>query len=246
MTRIENGEEYLNGNEVMDLWPASRNLFYSNIQPRLQSYHFDGKRRPHFYKKAEVLALKKGQPAIHREPITISGIFSDWTVYLRSLGYQADTVNQAIEIENLPEETSACFHISPSRRFVRRSRMTLANGTPICTWSTYYPLELVEGVILDKMKQDQTLDVVTQIKELHGIAVGWEKNRYTSRSTTLEEQKTLQLLTNEPVLILQRGCWASDKQILAFVSHMTLLGSWFAVEHDFPVKLRNGQREEEI
>jgi DNA-binding GntR family transcriptional regulator len=115
--------------------------------------------------------------------------------------------------------------------------MTLANGVPICTWSTFYPLELVEGEILTEMRQDSTLDVIKQIREVHGIAVAWEKNRYTSRSTTLEEQELLQLLTNEPVLILQRACWNNDRQILTHISHMTLLGSWFAIEHDFPVKI---------
>ncbi len=220
MPRIENGEEYLNGEEVMNFWPASKNLFYGSIQPRLQPYHFDGKKRPHYYKKSEVLALKSGKPVTRKEPITISGIFGDWTVYLRSLGYQADTRNYAIETTTLPEEASFTFHISAERQFVRRSRITLANGVPICVWST--------------------------IREVHGITVGWEKNRYTARNTTLEEQELLQLLTNEPVLIVQRGCWTSDRQILTHISHMTLLSSWFAIEHDSSVKIWNDQKEKDI
>ncbi len=246
MPRIENGEEYLNGEEVMNFWPASKNLFYGSIQPRLQPYHFDGKKRPHYYKKSEVLALKSGKPVTRKEPITISGIFGDWTVYLRSLGYQADTRNYAIETTTLPEEASFTFHISAERQFVRRSRITLANGVPICVWSTYYPLELVEGEILAEMRQDPTLDVIKRIREVHGITVGWEKNRYTARNTTLEEQELLQLLTNEPVLIVQRGCWTSDRQILTHISHMTLLSSWFAIEHDSSVKIWNDQKEKDI
>jgi hypothetical protein len=244
MSRIENNEEYLNGNEVMEMWPASRNLFYGSIQPRLQSYHFDGKRRPHYYKKSEVLALKSGKSLTRKELITISGIFGDWTIYLRSLGYQADTVNREIEIVTLPEETSSTFHIAPERRFLRRSRMTLANGAPICVWSTYYPVELVEGEILGEIEQNPTLDIIKRMKDVHEITVGWERNRYTARNTTLEEQGLLKLLTNEPVLILQRGCWTSDKQILTHISHMTLLGSWFAIEHDSPVTVWGEQPKE--
>lgn len=248
MPRIENAEEYLNGNEVMDLWPASKNLFYSNIQPRLQTYHFDGKKRPHYYKKSEVLALKGGEPTTQREPIIISGIFGDWTLHLRSRGYQAITMTGAIEQLTLPEEVRNTFHIPSERQFIRRSRKTLANGVPICMWSTYYPLELVQGKILDKMKQDSTLDIVKSIREEHGIAVRWEKNRYTGRNATLEEQEDLQLLTNEPVLILQRGCWTDDRQTLTHVSHMTLLASWFAIEHDFPVSTNvwDNQKEQGI
>jgi hypothetical protein len=235
MSRIENGEEYLNGEEVMDFWPASKNLFYSSIQPRLQSYHFDGKKRPHYYKKSEVVALKSGKPAAHKEPITISGIFGDWTVYLRALGYQAETISQTIETVALPEEVKTTFHIPSERQFVRRSRKTLANGVPICIWSTYYSLQLVEGTILAEMMQDPKLNVIERMKEVHRIVVGWERNRYTARNATLKEQEDLQLLTNEPVLILQRGCWTSDRQILTHVSHMTLLSSWFAIEHDTAV-----------
>lgn len=246
MPRVENNEEYLNGEEVMSFWPASKNLFYGSIQPRLQSYHFDGKKRPHYYKKSEVLALKSGKPTAHREPITISGIFGDWTVHLRSLGYQADTHNQAIEMAILPEEVNYTFHISRERQFVRRSRLTLANGVPICVWSTYYPFELVEGEILSEMRQYAKLDVIKRIREVHGITVGWERNRYTARNATLDEQGLLQLVTNEPVLIVQRGCWTSDKQILIHVSHMTLLSSWFAIEHDSSVSIWHTQKEHEV
>lgn len=246
MPRIEAGEEYLNGQEVMALWPASKNLFYDNIRPRLQTYHFGGRKKPHYYKESEVLALRSGKPLMQRNPIIISGIFGDWTIYLRSLGYRAETVNFAIEIVSLPEEVIAAFQLPVSRQFARRSRMTLTNGVPICTWSTYYPLELVQEKILDEMKHDPTLDVVKRIKETHGSAVEWERNRYTARDTTLEEQELLKLLTNEPVLILQRVCFTKDKQILTHVSHMTLLGSWFAIEHDSSVRIWDDQKEQGI
>jgi hypothetical protein len=244
MPRTEAGEVYLNGQEVMALWPASKNLFYANIQPRLQTYHFGGRKKPHYYKESDVLALRSGKPLVQRSPIIISGIFGDWTIYLRSLGYRAETVNFAIATGSLPEEVMTTFQLSASRHFAQRSRMTLANGVPICTWSTYYPLELVQEKILDEMEHDPALDVVKRIKETYGMVVGWERNRYTARDTTLEEQELLKLLTNEPALILQRACFTKDRQILTHVSHMTLLGSWFAIEHDSPVSIWDDQKEQ--
>lgn len=246
MPRIEAGERYLNGQEVMTLWPASKKLFYGNIQPRLQVYHFSGRMKPHYYKEADVLALRSGKPHVQRDPIIISGIFGDWTVYLRSLGYRAETVNFDIEVASLPDEVISTFQFPASRQFAERSRMTLANGVPICMWSTYYPLELVQENILEEMKNDSSLDVIARIKDVHGIAVGWERNRYTARDTILEEQEQLKLLTNEPVLILQRACFTKDKKILTHVSHMTLLGSWFAIEHEAPVKIWDDRKEQEI
>jgi hypothetical protein len=246
MPRIEAGEVYLNGQEVMALWPASKKLFYDNIQPRLQTYHFGGRKKPHYYKESEVLSLRGGKPPVQRNPIIISGIFGDWTTFLRSLGYRADTVNSAIEVVTLPEEVINTFQFPAEKEFAKRSRTTLANNVPICTWSTYYPLEFVQDRILEEMKQDPTLDVVKQIRETHGITVGWERNRYTARDTTLEEQEHLKLLTNEPVLILQRACFTKDKQTLTHVSHMILLGSWFAIEHDYPVKVWDNQEDKEL
>jgi hypothetical protein len=237
MPRIEEGETYLNGQEVMALWPASKKLFYDNIQPRLPTYHFGGRKKPHYYKESEVLALRSGKPSAPRSLIIISGIFSDWTIYLRSLGYRAETVNSEIELAELPEEVLNTFHLPATEQFAKRSRMTLANGVPICTWSMYYPIGLVEGKIFGEMIEDPNLNVVTRIEEIHGMTVGWERSRYTARSATLQEQLSLKLLTNEPLLILQRACFTKDRQTLIHVSHMALLGSWFAIEHDKTVNV---------
>jgi hypothetical protein len=101
----------------------------------------------------------------------------------------------------------------------------------------YYPIGLVEGKIFGEMIEDPNLNVVTRIEEIHGMTVGWERSRYTARSATLQEQLSLKLLTNEPLLILQRACFTKDRQTLIHVSHMALLGSWFAIEHDKTVNV---------
>ncbi len=233
--KVINGEEYLTIEEVMRLWPASRNLFYKRIKPRLRSYHFEGKATPHFYKKTEVLALRDGRPE-QRDPILLSGLLGDWTIFLRSLGYQAETKTTTVEITNLPEEIRRTFRLPLDRQFVRRSRMTLANGIPICSWSSYYPLELVAGEIFAEMQRDPSLDVLKKIRELRAISPTWERDRYLARNASPEEQALMQLITNEPVLVVQRGCWTGkDKQTLTHISHMVLVASWFAVEHEFPL-----------
>lgn len=239
MPKIINGEEFLTTEEVMAFWPASRNLFYKRIQPRLRAYHFEGKATPHYYKKTEVEALRSGQP-IKRDPIVLSGILGDWTVYVRSLGFEAETKTISLEICSLPEEIRRTFHLSSERQFVRRSRMTLANGVPICQWSTYFPLELIGGEIFAEMQRDSSLDVLRRIREIHGLSVAWERDRYSARNASPEEQALLQLLTNEPVLVVQRACFSKDRT-LTHISHMILIASWFAVEHEFPVREQVGE-----
>ena len=68
-----------------------------------------------------MLALRSGKPLVQRNPIITSGIFGDWTIYLRSLGYRAETVNFAITTGSLPEEVMTTFHLPASRQFARRS-----------------------------------------------------------------------------------------------------------------------------
>ncbi len=233
MPKIVENEEYLDTQEVLAELGASKKRFYSNVKPLLKAYQFGGRKAP-WYKKREVLALKSGQ--IERTaPITISGILRHWTTHVRALGYQIDTKNREIEIVTLPDKVTASFGIAPEQRFVKRSRISFVNRVPICIWTTYYPLALVEGEIHEEMKRDEETDVVRRIQEKQGLRIGWVKDRYTARLATTEEQELLQLLRDDPVLILQRVACSRDRKTLILYSHMTLLGSWFAPEHEYEV-----------
>lgn len=235
MSKIVEGVEYLNTDEVLAELGASKKRFYSNVKPQLRVYQFEGKKAP-WYKKHEVLALKSGQ--IERTaPITISGILRNWTTHVRALGYQIDTKNREIETVTLPDKVAAAFGIDPERQFAKRSRISFVNRVPICIWTTYYPLELVEGDIYEEMKRDEEADVVRRIKEKHGLSIGWAKDRYSARLATTEEQEVLQLLRDDPVLVLQRVSYTRDKKTLVLYSHMTLLGTWFAPEHEYEVNI---------
>jgi DNA-binding GntR family transcriptional regulator len=118
---------------------------------------------------------------------------------------------------------------------VKRSRLTLVDRQPICAWSTYYPLHLVEDVI-DDMKQGMGY-IVEHIKQKHGMVIGRAKDKYTARITTFEEQALFQLLNSEPVLVLQRVSYTRDRKVLILYSDMVLMGSWFAPEHEYDVDI---------
>ncbi len=131
----------MNAQEVITLRLASKKLFYDNIQPRLQTYHFGGRKKPHFYKESEVLAMRSGKPLAQRNPIIISGIFDDWTIYLNSLGYGAETVNFAIEIVSLPDEVITSFRLQgnlPGDHAGRfQTAFQFAPGLPTIHWSLF-------------------------------------------------------------------------------------------------------------
>ncbi len=236
MSKIVEDQEYLDTQEVLAELDASKKRFYSNVKPYLRTYHFDAKKTP-WYRKRDVLALKGGKLA-RMASISISGIQRDWTSFLRASGYHAVTIDRTIETGVfLPKDAIEMFKLPADKKFVKRSRMTIVDGVPICAWDTYYPLELVEGDILDEMKHGFEIDVVKRIKEKYGIVVGIAKDKYTARNATFEEQELLQLLSNDPVLILQRVSYTRDRQTLVLYSDMVLLGSWFAPEHEYEVNI---------
>lgn len=223
---------YLDLNETLLELDISKPWFYKHAQPQLQVYRFGGKRKP-FYKKADVLALKRGTVQGKQAPIVISGLLRDWTSHVRALGFQIDTVNREIAIVATPDNP---FGMAKDRQFVKRSRISFVNQTPICIWTSFYPLEFVQGAILEAMKQDGELDVVNAIKEKHGAVIAWATDRYRARLASRDEQELLQLHDPEPILQLQRVSFTKEKKLVLY-SDMALLGSWFAPEHSYSVDI---------
>lgn len=233
MAKIVNNQRFLNGKETMALLGTSKQSFYDNAKRHLKPYHFDAKRTT-WYSEAEVLNLKNGV-AVRKGAVRLTNIQQNWMQDIIAMGYDARTENRGdIDITTLPEDVINAFHLPPAMRFAKRSRMTLVDNAPICVWSSYYPLSLVEGEILEEMRQSST-DVVQRIKDKHGVIIHVARERYTTRVTTPEEQALLRLVTDDPVLILQRASYTQGKQSLVLFSDMTLLGSWFASEREYEV-----------
>jgi hypothetical protein len=236
MPKLVESIEYLDSQEVMVEFDAPRKRFYSNIRPYLHPYTFEGKKKP-WYKKSDVIALKMGKPVRKGSIPLLGGIQQDWTASLRSLGYKAETIlNETRHDAVLPEEAVEAFNLPADQQFFKRTRETLVNGSPICTWSSYYPLEFV-GDIIDQIEQGKINDIVKYIADVHHVIVGRATDKYTARITTFEEHEKFRLLNEEPVLILQRASYTRDKKTLVLYSDMVLLGSWFAPEHEYEVDI---------
>lgn len=230
MPKIVNGEKYLNTKEVLEEFAAPKKRFYDNIKPQLRVRHFDGKKTP-WYAEREVMAIKEGRP-LRKASLTLAGgIQRDWTQYLRTLGYNANTETSVIKVVTLPQEAIEAFNLPADKQFVQRERITFVEREPICKWSTYYPVEFV-GDVLDRMKTGTMEHIVDHIKDEHGVVVGYTKERHTARITTFEEQTFFQSLNEEAVLILQRVAYTADRKTLVFYSDMVLLGTWFAPEYE--------------
>jgi hypothetical protein len=236
MEKIVGGIEYLDTQGVLEAFDnAPKKRFYSNIKPYLTPKTFGGKRKP-WYNKRDVLALKEGKPVRKASIPLTGGVQKSWTASIRAMGYNAHTLLDGVETTTLPQDAIEIFQLPADKKFFKKTSSTWVEGKPICTWSTYYPLDLVEDS-LDDIKQGVVSDVVEHIKEKHGIVVGLAKERTTARITTFDEHMKFQLLNEEAVLILQRVSYTHDRKVLVFYSDMVLLGSWFAPEHEYDVNV---------
>lgn len=234
MSKTVDGEEYVNTKEAIAILGGSKKRFYSNVYRKLKDFHFNGLKTS-WYLRRDVLAIRDGREPGGALIDLAGGIQKDWTTYVRSLGYQADTLVRTIT-ENiaLPDELAMLFSIPSDRRFVKRSRITFVHQQPICMWDTYYPTELVAGNILTWMKQGSIDDIVKAIKDERGVIIGIAKDQYAARIATQEEQELLQLRDAIPVLILQRVSYTKDRKTLVLVQYMTLLGGFVPV-HEYEV-----------
>ncbi|HEY7417686.1 MAG TPA: UTRA domain-containing protein [Ktedonobacteraceae bacterium] len=234
--RVE-GEEFLNTDETMEELNASKKLFYHNVRPQLHVYHFEGKRTP-WYKKSDVHLLKTGR-TVRKADIVLAGILGDWTTYLQSLGFRGETINRSAAIAKLPEELIDRFNLPPDEQYVKRARMTLANGAVIALWDTYYPVVLVQD-ILDSLLNGTARNIVEHIKEKHGLVIGMGEDWTSARLSTMEEHNAFRLVSDEAILSLQRVSYAKDGRTLILASDMALLGSWFTTKHAYDVTIWDG------
>lgn len=229
MTKIIDGVEYLTATEAIREIGGSRQSFYNNVRPYLRPHHFQSRKTP-LYSKGEVVALASGKP-LRKAMIPITGMFADWTEYACSLGYNAQTEYRDVTIGYLPEDIAKSFNLPTDVLFVRRGRFTTVNGSPICSWDTYYPLNYVSS-ILDQIQRGTASNIVEHMKQEHGLVIGKVKDRYSTRITTPDELNLFRLLNDEPVLMLQRVSWSKDGKTVVLFSDMVLLGSWFVIERE--------------
>lgn len=234
MLKTVQNEEYMDTQEVLTLFGASKKRFYSNIKPRLRVYHFDALKTP-WYRRQEVLALKEGK-AVRKGDIAISGINKHWSRFLKAQGYRVDTQLRGVVTSHLPEDAVKFFHLPADQTFVKTSKITFADRAPICTWDTYYPASLISDELLAQMENNTADDVPLAIKEQHGLVIANAKDRLLARITTFEEQTLFQLVNDEAVQVLQRASYTSKNELVLF-SDMALLGSWFAPEYPYAVDI---------
>lgn len=239
MPKEVDGKTYLNTQEAREFFAnASPERFNENIKPHLHVYQFNGRKIPKYYALEECRELARGN-LIGRPPIVISGLLKNWQEYVRAVGLHAETVTNVIEERvYLADETALIeFHLEAELPMLRRERMTFVQRTPICVWSSYYPMPLVAQFLLD-IKHDLDFDIVKAVQEQRGIKIIKATDRLTAHLATQFQQEILQLSRPEPILRLQRAAYSEAGNIVIY-SDMALLSQWFAPSYSYSVSVES-------
>jgi len=226
MNKIVGTEEYLSAAEAAKILGVSIARFYTNARKSLRVYRFDAK-KVKWYNKNQVLAMKEGKP-VRKASIAITGMFSNWTEHARSLGFNIESKDVETATEYLPQDLKESFYVSADQEFVRKTQMSWIDGVPVCSWSSFYPVDLVEDVI-PQILDGSMHNIIEYIADHHGLVIREVSDVYIGRNTTFEEQAKFQLLNDEPVLVLQRMAQTEDHQVVVLYQQMELLSSWFVV-----------------
>jgi hypothetical protein len=232
--RVEGGVKYITAEPAARLLGVSHDHFYEKSILSLTRYFFDGRRRP-WYKEEQVADLKAGRIA-QNPVIAIEGMYKDWTTDARALGIPVTTGMATIrgiqEPLYLPEEVCAAFGLDGHVRMLCRARFSMANKLYLCTWDTYWPYALVEE-FLPAMKTDPDFSV-SRALAAKGRSPVRAVEEVSSRHANLYEQEQMQMVSNEPILVLQRACYGQDGTFVLF-SDMSLRGSFFKRRYEFAI-----------
>lgn len=230
--KIVDDVEYWDIRETYMHLNMTRATFYRSVKEKLHVYFFEGRSKP-WYKRSEVVALAQGKLE-ERPHIVLRGLLKNWTHYAQELGLPVETINCMVEIGvSLAPELCTWLGVIPESTFIKRSRVSFLDTTPICYWETYYSRVLVSQFI-DSIKHEPDFDLVAALQEQRGITIKRAKERHIAREASLFEQEILQLRRPEPVLQLQRAAY-SELGRLVLYSDMSLLGSWFEPELSYDV-----------
>lgn len=162
-------------------------------------------------------------------PLKLSGA-PLFDVYLKSQGFEAVTEHiKEPEVIALPLEVARMFGQSEGVRFVHRSRVQGIPNIPMRLQETYFPADLAEQFI-PAMKMNPEMNVMGEIRKVHGVAIAERRDSLVGRHPTAEEMRLLNLVRTSPVFEQRRYFTANDGRIVSFMK-VTLVAAFFVLDY---------------
>jgi hypothetical protein len=213
--------------EVAESYDEGRQKEKDWIKARLTGGHCLTNIRSNIHHEKSVIHEKSIiDPLKRKANIAIDDSFGGW-IGVAERDYGATSKICAPEIATLPEDVAEQFDVSLDEQFFKRVQLTSVDGTVICSWATYCPLDVINDALEPSMS-----GLAEHLKQKNRIAPVSGMDIYFVRRTTLDELDKFHLVNHEAVLILRRALYGADKSQPVLISDMTLLGSWFIHEED--------------
>ena len=232
MPLVENGVEYLNASEASNELNISRQWFYENIQPLLETHRI-GVRTRAYYKASDIHQLKTTVTE-SRLPIIVHGIQKNFVKSLQALGIPCTVANVGVpEIVPMSESLAKIFGVDTGSPIVKRGRLQGVQGTPYRLVTNWYPTKYADPALIEEMRTNDDADMPALMKAKYGVTIEPIEETVTTRKATPDERKILKIRSPGQIYEIRRINYATDGKDVVMVSDLILVARYFKLKYTY-------------
>ncbi len=190
--------------------------------------------------QAEGILYSKGRAGVFvSKPRTrIPGITARFDLYLKEHGLTPVETNlEEPAMVAAPTYVSKAMGIQEGKSVIRRIRRQGTTSDYYRIAENFYPVTLVREDMLERMRKDESMDVLLAIKDAHGLFIKYIHEEVIGRLPTTEEQSLLGLVRNAPVLEVLRTNYSEDKHTVIMFNKIIFVASYFLLDYNYSTDL---------
>ncbi len=132
-----------------------------------------------------------------------------------------------------PEYVARAMGFNGAESVVYRLRRLGTSTVHYCLVESFYPTTLVNESILEHIQGDERFDVLSAIKETHGVVAKEVREDVLGRFPTPKEQGLLAIVPGTPVQEVNSIYYAEDNTTVILYLRSILVASYFVLSHDY-------------
>lgn len=187
--------------------------------------------------QAEGLLSSLGRQGVfvHTPRKRIPGLVPRFDLYIKEQGQEPMETNIINpEIVPSPDDVAQALGVAVGTPVVHRMRRQGTTVTHMRLAENFYPVALVDNLLLKQMQEDEKFDALLAIKDKYGKAVKHVHEVIISRFPSQKEQELLQINRSTPVLDLRRTSSDEDGTAIMY-NHIIFVASYFEFLYDYNV-----------
>lgn len=179
-----------------------------------------------------ILISKEGSYYANYPIMRIPGITPTFDRYLIEQGLKPSMENIIEpELVPMPADVAHMFHQQEGVHVVHRMRKQGTIEVPYRIAENWYPASLA-GEFVDQMRVNPNLDVLSEIRRVHGVFITDVHEDILARIPTHEEVEHLAIMKTTPVLEVRRSSFAHDGNPVMF-NKIILVATYFLLSYDY-------------